>query len=56
MRTIVILCGVAAALLSGCGGDASQKPPTEAVQPVQITDNKRIRKQKREKQKIDERI
>ena len=36
MRTIVILCGVAAALLSGCGGDASQKPPTEATQPVQI--------------------
>ena len=35
MRTIVILCGVAA-VLSGCGGDASPKPPTEATQPVQI--------------------
>jgi len=37
MRTIVILCGVAAAVLSGCGGDASPKPPKEATQPVQIS-------------------
>ena len=38
MRTIVILCGVAAAVLSGCGGDAASKPPKETTQPVQITD------------------
>jgi serpin B len=36
----MILCGVAVAL-SGCGGDASQKPPQEATQPVQITDEVR---------------
>jgi serine protease inhibitor len=42
MRTILMLCGVvAAAVLSGCGGDASQKPPQEATQPVQITDEVR---------------
>jgi len=41
MRTILMLCGVAAALLSGCGGDASPKPPQEATQPVQITDEAR---------------
>jgi serine protease inhibitor len=41
MRTIVILCGLAAVALSGCGGDASQKPPQEATQPVQITDEVR---------------
>ena len=41
MRTILMLCGVAAALLSGCGGDASSKPPQEATQPVQITDEAR---------------
>jgi serine protease inhibitor len=33
----ILLCGVAAALLSGCGGDASPKPPKEATQPVQIS-------------------
>jgi serine protease inhibitor len=39
MRTILMLCGVvAAAVLSGCGGDASPKPPQEATKPVQITD------------------
>jgi len=38
MRTILMLCGVAAALLSGCGGDAASKPPKETTQPVQITD------------------
>jgi serine protease inhibitor len=37
MRTILMLCGVAA-VLSGCGGDASPKPPQEATKPVQITD------------------
>jgi len=37
MRTIIILCGVAAALLSGCGGDAGTKPPKEMTQPVQIS-------------------
>ena len=37
MRTILMLCGVVAAVLSGCGGDASQKPPKEATQPVQIS-------------------
>ena len=40
MRTILMLCGLAA-VLSGCGGDASQKPPKEATQPVQITDEVR---------------
>jgi serine protease inhibitor len=40
MRTILMLCGVAA-VLSGCGGDASPKPPQEATQPVQITDEAR---------------
>jgi hypothetical protein len=28
---------VVAAVLSGCGGDASPKPPKEATQPVQIS-------------------
>jgi serine protease inhibitor len=37
MRTILMLCGVAAAVLSGCGGDASTKPPKETTQPVQIS-------------------
>jgi serine protease inhibitor len=37
MRPILMLCGVAAAVLSGCGGDASPKPPQEATQPVQIS-------------------
>lgn len=37
MRTIVMLCGLGVVLLSGCGGDASPKPPQEARQPVQIT-------------------
>jgi outer membrane biogenesis lipoprotein LolB len=37
MRATILLCGVAAALLSGCGGDASPKPPKEATQPVQIS-------------------
>lgn len=37
MRTIVMLCGLGVILLSGCGGDASPKPPQEARQPVQIT-------------------
>jgi serine protease inhibitor len=37
MRATVLLYGVAAALLSGCGGDASPKPPKEATQPVQIS-------------------
>ena len=42
MRTILMLCGVvAAALLSGCGGDAGTKPPKEMTQPVQITDEVR---------------
>jgi serine protease inhibitor len=41
MRATILLCGVAAALLSGCGGDASPKPPKEATQPVQITDEVR---------------
>jgi serine protease inhibitor len=42
MRTILMLCGVvAAAVLSGCGGDASPKPPQEATKPVQITDEAR---------------
>ena len=41
MRTIVILCGVAAAVLSGCGGDAGTRPPKEMTQPVQITDEVR---------------
>ncbi|MCS6920102.1 MAG: serpin family protein, partial [Fimbriimonadales bacterium] len=36
MRTIITLCGIGAVLLSGCGGDASPKPPQEARQPVQI--------------------
>ena len=39
MRSILMLCGaVAAAVLSGCGGDASPKPPQEATRPVLITD------------------
>jgi len=39
MRTIFMLCGaVVAAVLSGCGGDASTKPPKETTQPVLITD------------------
>lgn len=37
MRSILMLCGVAAVLLSGCGGDARSKPPQEATQPVQIS-------------------
>lgn len=37
MRSILMLCGMGAALLSGCGGDASPKPPQEATQPVQIS-------------------
>jgi serine protease inhibitor len=38
MRTILMLCGVvAAAVLSGCGGDASTKPPKETTQPVRIS-------------------
>jgi len=41
MRATILLCGVAAALLSGCGGDTSPKPPKEATQPVQITDEVR---------------
>ena len=42
MRTILMLCGaVAAALLSGCGGDAGTRPPKEMTQPVQITDEVR---------------
>ncbi|MFS8795151.1 serpin family protein [Synechococcus sp. R55.8] len=42
MRPILMLCGVvAAAVLSGCGGDASPKPPQEATKPVQITDEAR---------------
>jgi serine protease inhibitor len=39
MRPILMLCGaVVAALLSGCGGDASPKPPQEATRLVLITD------------------
>lgn len=37
MRSILMLCGVAAVLLSGCGGDARSKPPQEATQLVQIS-------------------
>lgn len=37
MRSILMLCGIVAALLSGCGGDARPKPPQEATQPVQIS-------------------
>ena len=37
MRATILLCGVAGALLSGCGGDASPKPPKEGTQPVQIS-------------------
>ena len=37
MRSILMLWGVAAVLLSGCGGDARSKPPQEATQPVQIS-------------------
>ncbi len=38
MRTSLWLCGIVVAALSGCGGDASPRPPEEATQPVQITD------------------
>lgn len=42
MRPILMLCGaVVAALLNGCGGDASPKPPQEATRLVQITDEVR---------------
>jgi len=39
MRPILMLCGgaAAAALLSGCGGEATMQPPKETTQPVQIT-------------------
>ncbi|MGQ9902170.1 MAG: serpin family protein [Fimbriimonadales bacterium] len=37
MRSILMLGGIVAALLSGCGGDARPKPPQEATQPVQIS-------------------
>ncbi|GIV05125.1 MAG: serine proteinase inhibitor [Fimbriimonadales bacterium] len=36
MRSIIVLGGLAAVLLCGCGGDASPKPPEEATQPVQL--------------------
>jgi serpin B len=37
MRSMIALGGLAAALLCGCGGDASPKPPEEATQPVQLS-------------------
>jgi len=36
MRKTISLCGIAAALLNGCGGDAGSQPLKEATQSMQI--------------------